>query len=1107
MDYTRHSYISTVDGKEDWYLFHKGKRPIAIVTMHGHGSHGDQIIKRADVAERQNFLEKLDVSVISPNLRDNAWMSAPAVEDLKNLLVSLKAEHNFKRIIIDSGSMGGTGAFIFAICHPELIDALVVLGASTSLSTYLEWCAQPGQRPIIVEIHDAIAAAYPTPESLAAHDVCAHADRLTMPIYYYHGAADQTIPFSEALALNEKMSGKDNFHFFSIPDGNHDSPLPSFCEGLANVFAEFGETVPPEALTYVRVLFKEPAVSGKVEIRYGLQACPVNFQITGDVFKVPVACPKTALGSGQTVVTILANHSFSFFLRDVNSATPIFIPEYGVAVVPADDPRSYTQVAADIAAKKLTSDFDRMNAEPEETYENACKYDRNKSCPIWLGTGGDVRIFAFHEQNHTSLTRDYEFFGRIRPRFHSRYRSAAPDLPDSEYDLAFTIGPGAHCRPHITKRLEDGVLPIYHATQDEQDIQYHVTAFATLANGPLGPGRVRGTDWHVAYACTGVNMLSKEEKEAITPQIVAETDDTADMPVCIIRIEAENVTQAPAYAWFKAVHIIQTGKNSYGEQGWNNGQTLLNGRVAALNLLEGQPMPQEEMAVLVPPGRSIVFEMRIPHQPSLPDRVAVLSAIDYAQHLNACRAFWQEKLARAAAVSVPEVAVDERIRAGLCHLDLMTLGRTNEGPLLPTIGWYSPIGTESAPIIQYFDSMGWHRQAERCIDFFLERQRPDGFIQNFNNYESETGPVLWTAAEHFRYTQDTEWLARVTPKLIKSANYLLAWRERNKKDEYRPKGFYGMVDGKVADPDDFYQSFFLNAGTYAGLSGLAECLVHTAPEFAAQLAAELKDYGSDILTGLRYALAHSPVVPLLDGTWAPRPAGWVEHLGSVTLFAEPGKWFTQHAGFAASGVLTGPLYLAMTDLLPPHDEMLEMLLKTNQNPVTRENAAMTQPYYCRHDYAHIRRGEVKLFLKLFYNQFAALQDRQIYSFWEHYHGASQYKTHEEGWFLMQTRWMMYLEDGNTLDLFKAIPRKWLEPGKRIMLHNVASHFGKINAEVVADDHQISCTYTIERPVANVRIRLPHPQGLKAVKCSGGTYDAALETVTVQTTSGRVVLEF
>ena len=82
-----------------------------------------------------------------------------------------------------------------------------------------------------------------------------------------------------------------------------------------------------------------------------------------------------------------------------------------------------------------------------------------------------------------------------------------------------------------------------------------------------------------------------------------------------------------------------------------------------------------------------------------------------------------------------------------------------------------------------------------------------------------------------------------------------------------------------------------------------------------------------------------------------------------------------------------------------------MLVKANQHPCTRENASLSQPYYCRHDYAHLccaRRGQIVF--KGFYNQLTALQDRESYAFWEHYHvGEPVQNTRRGSWMLMQVR--------------------------------------------------------------------------------------------------------
>jgi hypothetical protein len=156
---------------------------------------------------------------------------------------------------------------------------------------------------------------------------------------------------------------------------------------------------------------------------------------------------------------------------------------------------------------------------------------------------------------------------------------------------------------------------------------------------------------------------------------------------------------------------------------------------------------------------------------------------------------------------------------------------------------------------------------------------------------------------------------------------------------------------------------------------------------------------------------------------------------------------------------------------------------------------------------------VKQFLKTYYNQFTSLQDRQTYTFWEHYHYASQHKTHEEGWFLMQTRWMLWLEDGRELAFLRGVPRQWLADGKKISLQNVATYFGPASLKVVSQlakgriIAEISCPGS-RRP-RTVSIRLPHPDGCLPIRVEGGKFDPQTETVRITNFQGtaRVVLEW
>ena len=806
---------------------------------------------------------------------------------------------------------------------------------------------------------------------------------------------------------------------------------------------------------------------------------------------------QVAAGACSTAIRVGAGaKSFAFLLRDVTTADPIFIPAFGVAVLPAADPRSYEEIEKDIRARNLRSIHQTIEAEPEETYENACAANRNLMCPTWLGLGRDMRFFEVAHNGPMG------YWGYVQPRYHSTV-SSAPETGGKPYRLDFAVGPGATCRVDIERRLEDGCLPILHAIQRESDIHYHVTAFATLEKGPIAASRLRGSEWQACYANTGGQMLKPEEREKIADLIEAEMHGREEETVCWMRVEAVNTSGSPAYAWFKVPRFTYDGANGF--------SAFETGRVLCVNRLDGKPMPQCEMAVLVPPGRSVVLDMLVPHQPLPPARARKLARLDFTRHLGACRAFWKEKLAAAASISVPDAAIDERIKAGLLHCDLVTLGREPAGTLLATIGWYSPIGSESSPIIQFFDSMGWHGVAERSLQFFLDRQKEDGFIQNFAGYQLETGPALWSMGEHFRYTRDTAWVRRIRPNLLKACDYLLAWRNRNKRAELRGKG-YGLLDGKVADPEDFFHSFMLNGLSCLGVARVAEMLKGIDPAQSRRLTREAAAFRKDIRTAFYESMARSPVMPMGDGAWLPTVPPWAEYSGPLALYADGGEWFT-HGAFGCRDALIGSLYLVFGEILDPQEFGTEVLLRMHQQLFTTRNAGISQPYYCRHDYIHLRRGEVKEFLKTYFNQFTALQDRETYTFWEHYWFASQHKTHEEGWFLMQTRWMLWLEQGDSLRLLQAIPRRWLEDGKKIELRRVASYFGPVFLRVESQLSAGRVTAVVAcrgaRKPRTVQVRLPHPDGRKARAVTGGSYDPASETVHIHAFKGHaeVVLSF
>ena len=805
-------------------------------------------------------------------------------------------------------------------------------------------------------------------------------------------------------------------------------------------------------------------------------------------------------GGTPTFVTVRAEKPFTVLLRDVDRACPVWIPAPGVVVTAAEDARSGAEIVEAIKGRGLKTAIGKFADEPEETYEQAAAHTHALRAPIWLGLSRDIRIF---ELRHDLAER--AFF--ITPRLHGEGVSIPEGGDKAPVSSYFLLGRGVGCIRNIARRLEDGALPILLGALVDDTIEYKFTAFVTLEKSSLVAKNIRGTHFLVADGHGFGHMFTDEQDRQFKAMMPGELDCDEET-VLYYRVEAVNTGDVPRYAWMQAPALKLSKPGAQRLDGQRGFGVLDSGRVFLTATLNGAPMPQSEVAVLVKPGEAAVCEFRLPHRPVSPERAAALAAQDYDARHAECRTFWQKKLAGAASLKLPEKRIDEMARAGLLHLDLVAYGREPAGPVAATIGVYCPIGSESSPIIQFMDSMGLHKLAERSLEYFLEKQHADGFIQNFGGYMLETGPALWSMGEHFRYTRDVAWVRRIEPKLLKACDYLRKWRARNLKDELRGNG-YGMMEGKVADPEDHFRSFMLNGYACMGMSRVAEMLADVNPAESVRIAREAQALKADILRAVQENLAKSPVVPMGDGSWCPTMGPWAEARGPVSLLTDGLGWLT-HGTCVGRDSLIGPLYLIFSEVLDPDGLIADQLIGYHADLMHSRNVAFSQPYYSPHPWIHLERGEVKAFLKAYYNTFAALADRETYSFWEHFFHVSPHKTHEESWFLMQTRWMLYKEHGTKLRLLPGIPRAWLERGKRIELNNVASYFGPVTLKVesAVDGDFITATVecTTDRKPATVEVRLPHAQGRKAVSVYGGVYEAATEMVRIECFNGKAAVK-
>jgi hypothetical protein len=79
-------------------------------------------------------------------------------------------------------------------------------------------------------------------------------------------------------------------------------------------------------------------------------------------------------------------------------------------------------------------------------------------------------------------------------------------------------------------------------------------------------------------------------------------------------------------------------------------------------------------------------------------------------------------------------------------------------------------------------------------------------------------------------------------------------------------------------------------------------------------------------------------------------------------------------------------------------------------------------------------------------------------------------------------------DDDTLLLFGAVPRKWLEDGKKIIIERAPTYYGTLSAVVEshADSGKITAKIEMPGPAKALLVRLRHPRGnaIKPVRVYG-----------------------
>lgn len=603
--------------------------------------------------------------------------------------------------------------------------------------------------------------------------------------------------------------------------------------------------------------------------------------------------------------------------------------------------------------------------------------------------------------------------------------------------IVYALNRATTASDRCRRSLEDGCLPILRSRQEIGPLLMEDTWFVTFGDRPLNEAGIEGAPLWIShiFSSGGAASLSPEIRDSKRAEAEKWTP-VGDM-VVFLRTRITNRSAMPRFAAHKLPTVFSHSSRPPGEKGAERldekGILHTGGIPFSMHRVNGHIPDSLQPSMLLGAGESLTLESVLAHSLKGLSQETREAGIPWKEKFEEAKSFWTQKLGTIAGVSLPEDRLANFWKAGFCHLDLVTLGGRDES-LLAKVGIYSAIGSESIPIIEFYDSIGRHDLAARCVNAFFDLQKEDGRVNLFAHYDIETGGALFAAGRHFAYTRNKEWALSKKDNLKRAADYLLGLRSL--RDPEAPG--HGLVAGASADPLEKTNSFMLNAYNVAGVQAVAGMLEAVGDADADHYQKQAADYHATYLKAFRKAFELGPVLPVARDRWAPTCAPWTGGIG-LQMMGLQGEVCYTHRAYTAYDAILGPLYAVFTGIVPFTDKTADWLLEVQSAQLNRSALAESQPYYSRHPEVHLMRGERENFLNAFYSGLTSLADRETLSFWEHFHKVSIHKTHEEGWALMQLRRMLWLEIGEELRLFPGVPNRWFE--KPITIQGAGSYFG------------------------------------------------------------------
>jgi len=869
----------------------------------------------------------------------------------------------------------------------------------------------------------------------------------------------------------------------------------------------------------------------------------------------------------RTIVTVRTRERSFSFLADDLAAGPIYLPDYGVCITPAEAHIDLEQFLARVAAAPRPI-YDRVAAEPEHSLARALaeippldvtrqdSYEPNYGLYVILGLEAGRQEFGLRYNGELFMSKPVlkptgRDLARLTwPGMDIHYRFGAGDPPDFREGRDLTR----------QSRLA-GWLPVFVSEWLDRELAWTQTAFAAPLAGPMTPPEARrGDEDVVALLRFTVRNTTAGPKRAYLWLVIGPQEQLAVQDGLVLAL-GRVVPDVPVTRQWRVEPYRQPVLRGAVRAG--------RGQLAAVLYAEGEASRAVPSAVLyqvdLAGGESDTVDLAVPC-PSLTaaEEWATATGLDFDACLADVVSYWRGIVEPGGQLDLPEPIfssvpggcatcqtsdpqiLSDFYKATQTHIAISADKDPVSGLLvLPPATWsYGACGNEACWQITMLDQAGQHERAAVYLETFLRTQgavRPNGrFVSGAGSFQGldlddgrpvmsqfgynlDHGVIMECLAEHYRLSGDAAWLGRVAPNLVAAGDFVIRERGTTKVDnpDGQPVPEWGLLPaGCLEDNPEWRHWFAVNAHAHRGLAASAECLAEIGHPEAERLRREAAAYREDIRAAVRRAIIESPVVRLLDGAYVPHVP---THAG---LRGREKGWFREAA--------YGPLHLLDGGVFEPWETEMTWVLKDLEDNlfVSREWGRPVDLERCWFSHGgvaiqanlmdlaidYLRRGQVEHALRALFNNFGSQLYPHLRVFTEHPvvelgHGVGPfYKSSDEAKALLWLRACLIREEGARLILAPGARRAWLAAGQAFGVARMATAFGPLTYryEAVADEVTVRVAVPERRPPAELMVHLRRldRRPLRAVTANGrahGEFDAGQETVCIARPAGDVVI--